>query len=298
MLPISDGGRPRGTFPYVNVALLALNALVFLYEIGVGGLSFLFGGSSLGIFVFFLKFGFIPAELTAAEPYRLLGTGAGGGVDIASPIPTWATMLTAMFIHGGLMHFIGNMLFLWVFGDNIEDTFGHIRYLLFYLAAGVLATLSHYAIDPASQTPLVGASGAISGVMGAYLLLYPRNRIRTLIIYILITVIELRAVWLLLIWIGLQTVQGLLSIGISEQVSTAFFAHIGGFVVGALIGGIYKTFRRNTGNRRPPGSPRRPPPDGPPTSPWRRGLDGGDDDGYNTGDAQRPPHYWRGRRID
>ena len=300
MLPISDGGRPRGTFPYVNVALLALNALVFLYEIGVGGLSFLFGGSSLGIFVFFLKFGFIPAELTAAEPYRLLGTGAGGGVDIASPIPTWATMLTAMFIHGGLMHFIGNMLFLWVFGDNIEDTFGHIRYLLFYLAAGVLATLSHYAIDPASQTPLVGASGAISGVMGAYLLLYPRNRIRTLIIYILITVIELRAVWLLLIWIGLQTVQGLLSIGISEQVSTAFFAHIGGFVVGALIGGIYKTFRRRDG-RRPgnhrPGSPRRrPPPDGPPTSPWRQRRD--DDPDADGDGAPRPPQYWRGRRID
>ena len=292
MLPISDGGRPRGTFPYVNVALLALNALVFLYEIGVGGLSFLFGGSSLGIFVFFLKFGFIPAELTAAEPYRLLGTGAGGGVDIASPIPTWATMLTAMFIHGGLMHFIGNMLFLWVFGDNIEDTFGHIRYLLFYLAAGVLATLSHYAIDPASQTPLVGASGAISGVMGAYLLLYPRNRIRTLIIYILITVIELRAVWLLLIWIGLQTVQGLLSIGISEQVSTAFFAHIGGFVVGALIGGIYKTFRRrNTGSPR-----RRPPPDGPPTSLWRQHPD--DDPDADADGAPRPPQYRRGRRID
>ena len=297
MLPISDGGRPRGTFPYVNVALLALNALVFLYEIGVGGLGFLFGGSSLGIFVFFLKFGFIPAELTAAEPYRLLGTGAGGGIDIASPIPTWATMLTAMFIHGGLMHFIGNMLFLWVFGDNIEDTFGHIRYLLFYLAAGVLATLSHYAIDPASQTPLVGASGAISGVMGAYLLLYPRNRIRTLIIYILITVIELRAVWLLLIWIGLQTVQGLLSIGISEQVSTAFFAHIGGFAVGAIIGGIYKTFRRNTGSRRPPGGPRRrPPPAGPPTTPWRQRPD--DDHDADGNGAPRPPQYWRGRRID
>lgn len=293
MLPISDGGRPRGTFPYVNVALLALNTLVFLYEIGVGGLGFLFGGSSLGIFVFFLKFGFIPAELTAAEPYRLLGTGAaGGGIDIASPIPTWATMLTAMFIHGGLMHFIGNMLFLWVFGDNIEDTFGHIRYLLFYLAAGILATLSHYAIDPASTTPLVGASGAISGVMGAYLLLYPRNRIRTLIIYILITVIELRAVWLLLIWIALQTVQGLLSIGISEQVSTAFFAHIGGFAVGAIIGGIYKTFRRRPG--RPPGNPRnRPPPQDGPPPPWPQYHDDHDAD-----NAPSPPQYWRGRRIN
>ena len=285
MLPISDGGRPRGTFPYVNVALLALNALVFLYEIGVGGLGFLFGGSSLGIFVFFLKFGFIPADLTYGADFRAWMQTNG----VALPVPVWTTMLTAMFIHGGLMHFIGNMLFLWVFGDNIEDTFGHIRYLLFYLAAGILATLSHYAIDTASTTPLVGASGAISGVMGAYLLLYPRNRIRTLVIYILITVIELRAVWLLLIWIGLQTVQGLLSIGISEQVSTAFFAHIGGFVVGAITGGICKIFRRRPG--RPPGSPgNRPPPS--------RGLDGNDYYGYDTGDAPRPPHYWRGRRID
>ena len=102
--------------------------------------------------------------------------------------------------------------------------------------AGVLATLAHYIIDPVSQVPLVGASGAISGVMGAYLLLYPGNRIRTLIIYFLITVIDLRAVWLLLIWFALQTIQGLLSIGVSDQVSTAFFAHIGGFVVGAAVG--------------------------------------------------------------
>ena len=281
MLPISDGGRPRGTVPFVNYTLLGLNVLVFLYEIGVGGFGFLFGGDSLGIFVFFLKYGFIPAELSSGQAYEILGPGAGAGIDIASPIPTWATMLSCMFIHGGLMHFIGNMLFLWVFGDNIEDTFGHVKYLAFYLVAGVLATLAHFAIDPSSQTPLVGASGAISGVMGAYLLLYPRNRIRTLIIYFLITVIELRAVWLLLIWIGLQTIQGLLSIGVSDQVSTAFFAHIGGFVVGVAVGYVVKTFRR-----RPSG----------PTGGYRRsGYDGhGDNDnGY-----QRSPQYWRGRRID
>lgn len=201
--------------------------------------------------------------------------GRAGGVDIASPIPTWATMLSSMFIHGGLMHFIGNMLFLWVFGDNIEDTFGHLKYLAFYLVAGALATLSHYAIEPSSQTPLVGASGAISGVMGAYLVLYPRNRIRTLVIYILITVIELRAVWLLLIWIGLQTIQGLLSIGVSHQVSTAFFAHIGGFVVGAIAGALIRMFWR-----RPPGA---------------LGYGGG---GRRGGEYRRPPQYWRGRRID
>lgn len=272
MLPISDGGRPRGTFPYVNAVLIGLNTLVFLYEIGVGGFGFLFGGSGLGIYVFFLKFGFIPAELTSGQGFEILPLGRG--VDIASPIPTWATMLTCMFIHGGLMHFIGNMLFLWVFGDNIEDTFGHVRYLIFYLISGVLATLAHFAIDPASQTPLVGASGAISGVMGAYLVLYPRNRIRTLIIYILITVIELRAMWLLLIWIALQTIQGLLSIGVSDQVSTAFFAHIGGFAVGVVVGLVYKAFPR-----RPSG----------PAGYWGNGR------GYR---RPRSPQYWRGRRID
>lgn len=273
MLPISDGGRPRGTFPVVNAALLTLNTLVFLYEIGVGGLGFLFGADSLGIYIFFLKFGFIPAELSSGQAYDALGFGRDR-IGIASPIPTWATMLSAMFIHGGLMHFIGNMLFLWVFGDNIEDTFGHVRYLIFYIIAGVLATLAHFAIDPSSETPLVGASGAISGVMGAYLLLYPNNRIRTLIIYILITVVNLRAVWLLLIWIGLQTIQGVLSIGVSDQVSTAFFAHIGGFVVGAAVGVVYKMF------------PRRP--SGPAAGYWGNG--GG---GYD-----RPAQYWRGRRID
>lgn len=278
MIPISDGRRRRGSFPVVNAALLALNALVFCYEIGVGGLGFLFGGNSLGILVFFLKFGFIPAELTTGEPFRLLNLGAAGSADIASPIPPWATMLTAMFIHGGLMHFIGNMLFLWVFGDNIEDAFGHIIYPAFYIIAGVLATLSHYAIDPASQTPLVGASGAISGVMGVYLLLYPRRRIRTLVIFGLITVIELRAAWLLLIWIALQTVQGLLSIGVSDQVSTAFFAHIGGFAVGVAAGAVYRMLRR-----RPSG----------PTGYWN----GGNGD-YRGDGGGRPPQYWRGRRID
>ena len=272
MLPISDAGRYRGTFPFVNVALLSLNSLVFLYEIGVGGFGFLFGGSTLGITVFFLKFGFIPAELTSGQGFETLGLGGAGSISIATPIPTWGTLLTCMFIHGGLMHFVGNMLFLWVFGDNIEDTFGHVKYLVFYLGAGVLATLAHYIIDPSSQTPLVGASGAISGVMGAYLLLYPRNRIRTLIIYFLITVVELRAVWLLLIWFGLQAIQGLLSIGVSDQVSTAFFAHIGGFVVGAGVGLVVRMFRK---------------PPGPAGGYWG-----------NSGDYEQPAQYWRGRRID
>ena len=275
MLPISDAGRRHGSFPVVNLVLIGLNSLVFLYQIATGGIGFLFGGGGLSILVFFLEFGFIPAELSSGRAYEIFSAGASS-VNIASPIPTWATMLTCMFIHGSLMHFIGNMLFLWVFGHNIEATFGHVKYLAFYLIAGVLATLSHYAIDPSSQTPLVGASGAISGVMGAYLLLYPRNRIRTLLIYILITVVELRAVWLLLIWFVLQAVQGLLSIGVSHDVSTAFFAHIGGFIVGAIVGVAVRPFRRGPGGVSRSGGGR----------------------GRRDDDYQRPPQYWRGRRID
>ena len=156
MIPISDGGRPRGSFPIVNAMLLGLNALVFLYEIAVGGVGFLFGADSVGIVVFFLKFGFIPAELSSGQAFQALPIGPADTVDIATPVWTWVTIFSSMFIHGGLMHFIGNMLFLWVFGDNIEDTFGHLKYLAFYLIAGVLATLAHFAIDTASQTPLVG----------------------------------------------------------------------------------------------------------------------------------------------
>jgi membrane associated rhomboid family serine protease len=143
-------------------------------------------------------------------------------------------------MHGGLMHFAGNMMFLWVFGDNIEDRMGHVKYLVFYLAAGVVATLSHWLIDPGSNVPLIGASGAIAGVLGAYLFTYPHNRVKVLVIFFLITVIQMRAMWLLAIWFGWQLIQGVLSIGISNQVSVAFFAHIGGFVFGAGVIILYR----------------------------------------------------------
>jgi membrane associated rhomboid family serine protease len=133
------------------------------------------------------------------------------------------------------MHFAGNMMFLWVFGDNIEDRLGHLKYLFFYLFTGVVATLAHFAIDPSSSTPLVGASGAISGVLGAYLVLYPFNRVKALVVLYIITVIELRAAILLGLWFVWQLFQGLISLGLSSQVNVAFFAHIGGFVAGSLI---------------------------------------------------------------
>ena len=145
------------------------------------------------------------------------------------------TIFTSMFMHGGFFHFAGNMMFLWVFGDNLEDRLGHVKYLFFYLFTGIVATLVHFAIDPSSSTPLVGASGAISGVLGAYVLLYPYNRVKVLVVLYIFTLIELRAEILLGLWFVWQLFQGLISLGLSSQVNVAFFAHIGGFVAGSLI---------------------------------------------------------------
>jgi len=266
LIPISDSELRRRRFPVVNVAIIALNALVFLYEIQLGGLDFLFGGGGTGIAVFFHTWGFIPEDLSSGQPFQRLGFGAGSP-DITTPAPTWVTIFSSMFIHGGFMHFAGNMLFLWVFGDNIEDRLGHPMYLAFYLLAGLAATMSHWIIDSQSQTPLVGASGAISGVMGAYLLLYPYNRIKVLVLFIFITVVQIPAMYMLGFWFLLQLVNGLGSLGLSSQVDVAFFAHVGGFLAG--MGGIalYKLAHGQ------PVWPSRGRP-GPPTQYWRgRPLD-------------------------
>lgn len=284
MFPFADADVRQRSFPVVNVALIALNALVFLYELALSGGSILGGGGNLDISAFFQKFGFIADELTrgVACTHRFL-TLAPPGLDssctavsvqlkdvalpdvpliplqggyvlqnIDSPLPTWTTIFSSMFIHAGLLHFAGNMMFLWVFGDNIEGRLGHVKYLVFYLLAGVAATLSQLAVDAHSQVPLVGASGAISGVMGAYLLLYPHNRIKALVVFYFITVLELRALWFLGLWFGWQLIQSVLSLGISSQVNVAFFAHVGGFVAGAVLAGGYLAL---TGQR--PWPPRR-----------------------------------------
>ena len=178
--------------------------------------------------------GFIPEELSSGRSFTRLGLGFTS-VDIESLLPTWATIFSSMFIHGGLFHFAGNMAFLWVFGDNIENRLGHVKYLVFYLVAGVAATLSHFVIDPNSQAPLVGASGAIAGVMGAYLLLYPFNRIRAIVIFFFITVVELQALVFLGIWFFLQIINSLGFLGLSAGANVAFMAHVGGFIAGIVM---------------------------------------------------------------
>ena len=240
MIPYSDADVQRRSFPIVNVLLIGLSTLVFLYELRLGGLGLLWGGGGdADILRFFFKWGFIPDELSSGESFKRLGVGFST-LDIESSVPTWATIFSSMFIHGGLFHFAGNMMFLWVFGDNIEDRLGHLKYLAFYLLTGVVATLSHLAIDPHSQAPLVGASGAIAGVMGAYLLLYPYNRIRALVIFFIITVIEIQALIFLGIWFFLQILNSIGALGLAAGVNVAFMAHVGGFLCGAVIIGGYK----------------------------------------------------------
>ena len=240
MFPFSDADTRHSSFPVVNVALISLNLLVLFWEIAVGGLGFMLGRDSIGVAVFFHKWGFIPAELTRSDPFTFVRTGLGV-VDIASPIPTWATIFSSLFIHGGLLHFFGNMAFLWVFGDNVEDHLGHLKYLAFYLLAGVVATLSHWVVDPGSTVPLVGASGAVSGVLGGYLLLHPYNRIKVLLFFFIIMVVQLPAMVMLGIWFGLQVVNALGTLGMSTQVNVAFFAHVGGFIAGVALMAVYKS---------------------------------------------------------
>ena len=267
MIPFSDADVQRRAFPVVNVTLIAINALVFLYELSLGGGGLLWGGGGgLDITVFFLKWGFIPDELSrgvscthlvlggdpcprlpleflASPESNLKAVEFTNGlvlVNIHSMIPTWATIFSSMFIHGGLVHFAGNMMFLWVFGDNIESRLGHVKYLLFYVGTGAVATLSHFAVDPNSQAPLVGASGAIAGIMGAYLLLYPFNRIRALVIFFFITVIELQFLAFLGFFFLYQVINGLGLLGLAAGVNVAHMAHVGGFVAGVALIAAYK----------------------------------------------------------
>ena len=163
---------------------------------------------------------------------------------MANPGADFITVFTSMFMHGGWLHLGGNMLYLWIFGDNIEDRLGHLKYVLFYLASGVIATLAHAVFNPGSRIPSVGASGAIAGVLGAYILLFPRARVTTLIpIFMFITVREIPAVFLLGVWFVLQLFTGAATMGgdVADTGGVAYFAHIGGFVAGmalvSLMGG-------------------------------------------------------------
>lgn len=231
MLPLSDSDLRRRRFPVVNVCLIVLCAVIFIYELTLGETNRV---------IFFYRFGLIPMELTQGRDLTAL-VAPDGRFDIATPLSNWATMFTSMFIHGDWLHFLSNMLYLWVFGDNVEDRLGHLGYLLFYFGVGLAAGWMQIAINTHSQVPLIGASGAIAGVLGAYFLLYPYNRIRTVVFFFFITFVRIPAVFLLGFWILLQFVSGLGSLGLAAQGGgVAYWAHIGGFVAGMAVVILYK----------------------------------------------------------
>ena len=218
MFPLKDD-NPSTTAPLVTVALIVLNALVFVYQISleVGGPE---GARAAQAFV--EEFGLVPCRLTGA---------CRVGADVPSPI---LTIFTSMFMHGGFFHIAGNMLYLWIFGNNVEDTLGHGRFLIFYVLSGIVAALAQTLIGPSSPVPMVGASGAISGVLGAYLILFPGAHVTTLIILgFFFRLVQIPAVVVLGFWIVVQLLNGLGSFGASGGV--AFFAHIGGFVGGMAL---------------------------------------------------------------
>ncbi len=203
MFPIRDH-NPSSRTPYVTLALIAANVVVFLYQMT-------FSGDDRALGLFFSHWALIPAAVTQ-----------GGD---------WVPLLTSMFLHGGLMHIAGNMLFLYIFGDNLEDQMGHLGYLAFYLASGIAAGLSHIAAEPMSGIPTVGASGAIAGVMGGYLLLFPRARIDVLVIFFAFVRVLALPAWVMLgLWFGLQVVLGTGSP--AEGGGVAYWAHAGGFLAG------------------------------------------------------------------
>ena len=206
MIPIGDENAGTTLKPYVNWSIIGLCVLVFLYEL-------ILPPNQLDNF--FFQYGAIPAQVSQFRDLY--------------------TVLTSMFLHGGWSHLIGNMLFLWIFGDNIEDATGHLPYLLFYLLCGFAAAALQIALSPNSTIPLIGASGAISGVMGAYIVLFPRGNVRVLIFFGFITQVLVPAWVMIGLWFLLQLVSGFSTLGGADTGGVAFWAHVGGFIAGALL---------------------------------------------------------------
>jgi membrane associated rhomboid family serine protease len=224
MLPIGDQDLPGRGLAWMTGALIAANVVVFLFLQGAGA-------ETRSTLTFTYGFSAIPYEIS--HGVDLVGS-AGGVPQTPGPSPIYLTLLTSMFMHAGWAHVGGNMLFLWIFGDNVEHRIGPVRFLLFYLLAGVIASLAQILVDPNSPVPTLGASGAISGVLGAYLVLYPVNRV-TVWAWFIFTVPALVVIG---IWIVIQFVNGFGAFAVSQETSgdVAYFAHIGGFVVGVLAG--------------------------------------------------------------
>lgn len=221
MFPIKDD-NPTTTFPFVTIALIAVNTVVFVYQLTLG---------PSGAEAFIFRAATIPYEITRFSD-----------IHPQNFVPPPLTLFTALFVHGGLLHLGGNMLYLWIFGDNIEDRLGHFRFLGFYLLTGVLASLLHIVIHPSSTVPMVGASGAIAGILGAYFLLFPRAHVLTLIIFFFfVHMVRIPAVLFLGFWFLYQIMSTAAGGGI------AWWAHIGGFIAGGLAVVLMVPKKKRTG---------------------------------------------------
>jgi membrane associated rhomboid family serine protease len=230
VFPLRDNIPTRG-FAYLTVAIIAINVAVFVF--------FQKAGSAPS--QQFIDYGAVPCDITGADPSL--------GICPHQSQPWALTLLTSMFMHGGWLHIGGNMLFLWIFGNNVEDAMGPVRFIAFYLLGGVVALTAQVLADPASMAPTVGASGAIAGVLGGYLVLYPRAKVVTLVfIVFFVTIVQIPAMWFLLIWIAEQAlfVSAELTSPAGGQGGVAYFAHIGGFIFGALAIRLFATDRNPT----------------------------------------------------
>jgi membrane associated rhomboid family serine protease len=208
MFPVSDV-IPSRTTPFVTIALIALNAVAFLFEL----------------------------QLDAERLQALVDT-----FGVVPAAFSWPDVVTSMFLHAGWVHVAGNMLYLWIFGDNVEDRLGHTRYLLFYLCCGAAASLGQIAANPSSTMPMIGASGAVAGVMGAYFVMYPHSRVLTAVfIVFFMDLLEIPAIYFLGIWFLMQLFSGVGSLGVNAaDAGVAFWAHVVGFASGAALGGIWR----------------------------------------------------------
>jgi membrane associated rhomboid family serine protease len=235
VIPLKDD-VPTRAFPVVTVALITINVLVYLYEFFLWFEPTAAGRAAMGDRLyqqFVFEFGLVPCRLGEICPPRL-DTALGG-----APAPL-VTVFTSMFVHGGLFHVGGNMLYLWVFGNNVEDAMGRGRFVVFYLLCGTAAAAAQYLSNPASPVPMVGASGAVSGALGAYLLLHPSARIWTLVVFgFFVRVVPVPALAVLGFWIVVQFLNSVFTFG-SREGGVAFLAHVGGFIAGLLLINLFR----------------------------------------------------------
>lgn len=222
MIPYKDD-NPTTSVPFVTIIIVALNIAFFLLE--------LLSPRDTQYLVF--AYGAIPKDILSFHSDQ--------------PIPAVFTLFTSMFMHGGLLHIGGNMLYFWIFGNNIEDRLGHLRFIFFYLFCGIFAAYAHALSSPHSEVPMIGASGAISGILGAYVLLFPTARVHTIVFFgFFIQVIRIPALIVIGFWAIIQFVSGLITQGILHQGGTAWFAHVGGFIAGLLTIKLWLPRRNQT----------------------------------------------------